>query len=158
MIIESPEPPRRIWLGETGPALIAKSGTATAVTWNVMAAVECDSVPLVPVTVTVKSVSLVTVALQDRDAVFGEVPKITLEASVQVRPLGDDADADRSTVPVKPFRAVKVMVWVIVLPLLPLTVMGDEGWIVKSTTWKSMLDVVCVRDEMTVSVPVSVTV
>jgi len=123
-----------------------------------MAAVECDSVPLVPVTVTVKSVSLVTVALQDRDAVFGEVPKITLEASVQVRPLGDDADADRSTVPVKPFRAVKVMVWVIVLPLLPLTVMGDEGWIVKSTTWKSMLDVVCVRDEMTVSVPVSVTV
>src|SRR6058998_936203 len=103
-----------------------------------MAAVECDSVPLVPVTVTVKSVSLVTVALQDSDAVFGDVPKVTLDASVQVRPLGDAADADRLTVPVKLFRAVRVMVCVIPLPLLPLIVMGDEGWIVKSTTWKSM--------------------
>jgi len=51
-----------------------------------------------------------------------------------------------------------VMVWVIVLPLLPLTVMGEEGWMVKSTTWKSILDVVCCRKDMTVSVPVSVTV
>ena len=134
MIIESPEPPRRIWLGETGPGLIEKSGTTTAVTWNVMTAVERDSVPLVPVTETVKSVSLVTVALQERDAVIGEVPKVTLEARVQVRPLGDDGDAERLTVPVKPFRAVRVMVCVIVLPLLPLTVMGDEGWMEKSGT------------------------
>ncbi len=39
-----------------------------------------------------------------------------------------------------------------------LTVTGDDGAMVKSTTWKSMLDVVCVREEVTVSVPVRVTV
>ncbi len=44
------------------------------------------------------------------------------------------------------------------LALTPLIVMGDEGWMVKSTTWKSMLEVVWVREEVTVSVPVSVIV
>ena len=90
--------------------MIVKSGIATAVTWNVMAAVECDRVSLAPVTVTVKSVLLVTVALQERDAVFGEVPKVTLDARVHVRPAGDEAEADRSTIPVNPFKAVTVMV------------------------------------------------
>jgi len=48
VIVELPEPPARIWAGDTVPALIVKSTTV-----NVMAAVVCDSVPSVPVTVTV---------------------------------------------------------------------------------------------------------
>ena len=95
-----------------------------------MVPVECDRSPLLPVIVTGKSVSLVTAALQARDAVFGEVPNVTLKGRVQTRPVADGPNANRLTVPVKPFRAVTVMVWVIVLPLLPLIVMGDEGWIV----------------------------
>jgi len=79
------------------------------------------------VTVTVKSVVVVTVALHEREAILGEVPKVTLEAKVQVRPEGVEADTDRSTVPVKPLTAVSVMVWEIEAPLLPLMVIGDEG-------------------------------
>ncbi len=109
-MVELPEPPTSIWLGDTGPALIAKSGWGRAVTWNVMAAVVCERVSLFPVTVTEKSVLLVTVAVQDSDAVFGEVPKVTLEASVHVSPLGVEADGRRFTVPVKLFSAVRVMV------------------------------------------------
>jgi len=155
VIIESPEPPRRIWLGETGPALIEKSGAATAVTWNVMAAVECDRVPLVPVTVTVKSVSLVTVALQESVAVCDELPKVTLAGRVQVRPEGDDGENDRLTVPVKLLTAVTVMVWVIELPLVPLTVTGEDGAMVKSTTWKR---IEAVSWDSVPLVPVTVTV
>ena len=83
-----------------------------------------------PVTVTMKSVVVVTVAVHEREAVLGEVPNATLEAKVQVRPEGVEADADRSTVPVKPLTAISVMVWEIEPPLFPLMVIGDEGWIV----------------------------
>lgn len=48
VIVEVPEPPAKIWAGETVPALIVKSTTT-----NVIAAVVCDNVPSVPVTVTV---------------------------------------------------------------------------------------------------------
>ncbi len=48
--------------------------------------------------------------MQLRVAVWGEVPKVTLAGSVQVKPAGVDAETDRVTVPVNPFRALTVMV------------------------------------------------
>jgi hypothetical protein len=48
VIVEVPEAPARIWAGLTVPAAIVKSTTT-----NVMVAVVCESVPSVPVTVTV---------------------------------------------------------------------------------------------------------
>ena len=48
VIVDVPDEPARIWLGETAPAAIEKSTTV-----NVIAAVVCDNVPSVPVTVTV---------------------------------------------------------------------------------------------------------
>jgi hypothetical protein len=48
VMVEVPEAPARICVGDTTPAAIVKSTT-----WNVMAAVAWDKVPLVPVTVTV---------------------------------------------------------------------------------------------------------
>jgi len=50
------------------------------------------------------------VARHDTAAVWGELPKLTLDGKVQVRPDGEDADTDRLTVPVKPPRAVTVIV------------------------------------------------
>jgi len=84
----------------------------------------------------VKSVSLVTVALQESVAVCGEVPKVTLAGRLQVRPEGEDGENDRLTVPVNTLAEVTVMVWVIEAPLAPLTVTGEDGAIEKSTTWK----------------------
>ena len=46
--VDVPEDPARIWAGPDAPAAIVKSTTL-----NVMTAVVCDSVPSVPVTVTV---------------------------------------------------------------------------------------------------------
>ena len=46
--VEVPEDPARIWAGDTAPAAIVKSTTL-----KLIAAVVCDSVPSVPVTVTV---------------------------------------------------------------------------------------------------------
>lgn len=48
VIVEVPEAPARIWLGETAPAAMLKSTT-----WNTMLAVVFDLELLVPVTVTV---------------------------------------------------------------------------------------------------------
>ena len=48
VIVDVPDEPARIWAGETVPALIVKSTTT-----KVIAAVVCDNVPSVPVTVTV---------------------------------------------------------------------------------------------------------
>jgi hypothetical protein len=48
VIVEVPEDPASIWAGLTAPAAIVKSTTL-----KVIAAVVCDSVPSVPVTVTV---------------------------------------------------------------------------------------------------------
>jgi hypothetical protein len=48
VIVEDPEPPASIWAGDTVPAAIEKSTTV-----NVTAAVVWDSVPSVPVKVTV---------------------------------------------------------------------------------------------------------
>jgi hypothetical protein len=141
VIVDVPESPARICEGLTGPATIAKSGTR-AVTWNVMTAVSWDSEPLVPVTVTVKSVVTVTVALQESVAVWGEAPNVTLAGSVQVRPAGVEDDAERLTVPLKLFSPVTVIVCVIDVPLFPVTVTGDDGLIVKSVTWNMIEAVV----------------
>ena len=48
VIVDVPDAPARIWAGDTAPAASAKSTTV-----NVIVAVVCDSVPSVPVTVTV---------------------------------------------------------------------------------------------------------
>ena len=75
-------------------------------------------------------------------AVCGEVPKVTLAASVQVRPAGVDADVARLTVPVNPFRAVTVIVEV---PEAPARIWAGDtapAAIEKSTTTKVIVPVV----------------
>ena len=110
----------------------------------------CESVPIVPVTVSVKSVGLLTVAVQERVAVCGVEPNVTLGAMLQVSPAGVEDDADRLIVPVSPLSASTVIVCVIGLPLLPVTVTGVSGEMVKSTTWKTMR-VMCTRFVLTES-------
>ena len=115
-----------------------------------MAPVVWVSVPIVPVTVSVKSVGLLTVAVQERVAVCGVEPKLTLGSILQVSPAGVEDDVDRLMVPVSPLNASMVIVCVIGLPLLPVTVTGVSGEMVKSTTWKTML-VMCTRLVLTES-------
>ncbi len=100
-----------------------------------MSAEMCESVPIVPATVSVKSVAVATVAVQERVAVCGVAPKMTLGARLHVRPAGEEPEADRPMVPVRPFRESIVMVCVIGLPLVPVTVTGVPGEIAKSTMW-----------------------
>ena len=83
------------------------------------------------------------------------MPKVTLAGKVHVRPAGVDADTARFTVPVRPLRAVTVIVEV---PELPAKIWAGETAppdIVKSTTWKSIEVVVC---ESPLCDPVTVTV
>ncbi len=93
--------------------------------------------------------------MQDRVAVWGEVPKVTLAGRVQVRPAGAEADTDRVTVPVSPFRAVTVIVEVPGEPALMVAGLTAPAAMLKSTTWKSMVAVVWDRVPL---VPVTVTV
>ena len=100
---------------------------------------------------------LAIVALQDRVAVCGEVPKVTLAGRVQVRPVGVEAETARLTVPVKPLTAVTVIVDV---PEAPAKIWAGEtalAAMLKSTTWKRMALVVCVGVPL-VFVPVTATV
>jgi hypothetical protein len=127
-----------------------KSNGAGGLTWNVMSAVVCESVPIVPVTVSVKSVGLVTVPVQERVAVCGVVPNVTLGAMLQVSPEGVEDEADRLMVPVSALSASIVIVCVIELPLFPVTVTGVSGEMLKSTTWNTML-VICTRAVLTES-------
>jgi hypothetical protein len=76
----------------------------------------------------------------------------------QLRPA--DAAADNATVPVKPFTAVAVMVWV---PEAPgangPTVTAADGAMVKSTTWNVMIPVVWLTGvPLIVALPVTVAV
>jgi hypothetical protein len=110
VIVELPEPPARIWVGETAPAEIEKSTI-----WKRMVAVVWLNVPSVPVTVTVKSPAEVDAHV--RVAVCGEVPKVTLVARVHApSPAGVDVETESATVPVRPLRAVTVIVEVPELP------------------------------------------
>jgi hypothetical protein len=80
---------------------------------------------------------------------------VTLVGSVQVSPAGVDADTARLTVPVRPLRAVTVIVDT---PEAPASIWVGEtapAAIEKSTTWKRIAAVVWVRAP---SVPVTVTV
>jgi hypothetical protein len=127
VIVEVPVAPASTWAG-VAPALIVKSTTT-----NVMAAVVCDSVPSVPVTVTVYVAAVPDVQLSVE--VCGEVPKVTLVGvRVHVNPAGVDADAVSDTVPVRPLTAVTVIVEV---PEDPARIWAGEtvpAAIVKSTT------------------------
>lgn len=79
--------------------------------------------------------------LQLRVAVCGDVPKVTLAGSVQVRPPVEDTK-DRETTPVNPLIPVTVTVEA---PDEPTSIWaGDTALaaIVKSTTWKVMAAVV----------------
>ncbi len=107
-----------------------------------------------PVIVTTKSP--VVEALQDRDALCGVLPKVTLDNGVHVRPDGDDGEIVKLTVPVNPLRAVRVIVWVPDTPMVVLTVTGDDGAMEKSVTWNRMLPVEC--GPAVELVPVTVTV
>ena len=128
VIVEDPEPPASIWAGDTAPAAIEKSTTV-----KVIAAVVCDNVPSVPVTVTVYVAAVPDVQL--RVEVCGESPKVTLVGDrVHVSPAGVDADAVSDTVPVRPLTAVTVIVDV---PEAPARIWAGEtvpAAIVKSTT------------------------
>ena len=134
--VHDPEPPTKIWLGDTAPQLTDRPLAKL----NVIAAVVWLSVPSVPVTVTVKEP--VVDAVQLRVAVCGEVPKVTLAGSVHVSPAGVEADTARLIVPVRPLSAVTVIVEV---PELPgVMVAGDTGpaAIEKSTTTNVIVPVV----------------
>ena len=75
--------------------------------------------------------------LQLRVGVCGEVPKVTLAGSVQIRPPGEDTK-DSVTVPVNPLTAETVIVEV---PEVPASIWaGDTALaaMVKSTTWKTI--------------------
>ena len=77
--------------------------------------------------------------VQLRLDVCGEVPKVMLiGVSVHVRPAGVEAETVNETVPVRPFRAVTVIV---VEPDAPANIwlgLTAPAAIEKSTTWKTI--------------------
>jgi hypothetical protein len=83
------------------------------------------------------------------------VPKVTLAGRVHVRPAGVETDVVRVTVPVRPFRAVTVIVDVPEAPASIVAGLTAPAAIVKSTTWKRIVPVVWLKVP---SVPVTVTV
>jgi hypothetical protein len=105
-----------------GFAEIAKSPAPTAVKVTVA---EWESVPLAPVTVTVKEP--VADAVHDRVEVAEVVVPlraILVELREQVRPVEGETVSDNVTVPVKPFVAATVIVEVPGVPTVTLTVVG----------------------------------
>jgi hypothetical protein len=91
--------------------------------------------------------------VQLRVALCGEVPKVTLAGSVQLRPPGEDRK-DSPTTPVNPLRPVTVIVEV---PEAPTSIWAGDtapAAIVKSTTWNVIAAVVW---DSVPSVPVTVT-
>ncbi len=103
----------------------------------------------------VKSVAADTTAVQERVAVWGDVPRVTLAGKVHVKPEGVEVDTERFTVPVNPLRAVTVMADVPDEPELMLEGETGPADMLKSVTWKSIEAVWWVAD---VPVPVTVTV
>jgi len=80
---------------------------------------------------------------------------VTLAGRVQVSPAGVDTDTARLTVPVRPLRAVTVIIEV---PEAPANICAGDtapAAIVKSTTWNSIVPVAWLNVP---SVPVTVTV
>ena len=96
VIVDVPVAPARIVEGETDPAETEKSGAAAKL--KVMVAVVCDSVPLLPVTVTSK----VPVVPEWQERLVCSTPgMVTGSTELQVRPPAGESVND--TVPVKPF-------------------------------------------------------
>ena len=79
--------------------------------------------------------------LQLRVAVCGDVPNVTLAGRVQVKPAGVEAETARLTVPVRPLRAVTVMVEAPDDPASIWTGDTAPAVIVKSTTTKVIVPV-----------------
>ena len=134
VIVEVPEPPGKIWAGETVLAAIVKSDTV-----NVIVPVVWDSVPSVPVSVTVYVPA--ALALHDRVSVLGDVPKVTLAGREHVRPVGVEADTEVVTVPVRLLSAVTVTVEV---PEAPASIWAGEtapADILKSVTCQMIMAV-----------------
>lgn len=147
VIVEVPEPLGNIWVGLTAPAEIWKSACGVKVTLTVRV-----SVPLVPLTVTLKATVHVPPAV--RVAVLG-VGSVTLAGDiVLVHPLGGVVVIVRAMVPVKPLIAFAVIVEDEVPGGTKLTVVGLAVKL-KSTTWKGIAAVVW---ESVPSVPVTITV
>ncbi len=86
-------------------------------------------------------------------AVCGDAPKVTLAGNVHVSPAG--TVSVRVTTPVNPLTAVTVIVEVPADPAKIWAGVTAPAAMVKSTTWKSMLAVVCDRVPLE---PVTVTV
>jgi hypothetical protein len=82
------------------------------------------------------------VALHDSVSVCGEVPKVTLAGRVHVRPAGVEAETEVLTVPVKPLRAVTVIVEVPEAPASIWAGLTVPAAIVKSTTTNVIVPVV----------------
>jgi len=113
VMVEDPEvPEEKVTL--VGLAAIVKSCTVT------VTVAEWDSVPLVPVTVTVNVAAVVPV--QERVEV-PEPPVILVGLRVHVRPAGVTADV-RATVPVNPLIGATVIVDVPVAPARAETLVG----------------------------------
>jgi hypothetical protein len=147
VMVEVPDDPANIWLGVTALAEMLKSFCGENVTETVRV-----SVPLVPLTVTVKATVQVPPAVSA--AVFG-VGSVTLVGEmVFVQPVGGVVVIVRAMLPVKPLSAFAVIVEVELPGGLKLTVDGLAPRL-KSTTWKRMLAVVW---DNVPSVPVTVTV
>ena len=147
VIVDVPEPLGNIWAGLTAPAEIWKSACGVKVTVTVRV-----SVPLAPLTVTLKAVVHVPPAV--RVAVLG-VGRVTLAGDmVLVHPVGGVVVIVRAMVPVKPLIAFAVIVEVDVPGGTKLTVVGLAVRL-KSTTWNVIAAVVWDRVP---SVPVTVTV
>jgi hypothetical protein len=148
VMVDVPEEPAKIWVGVTVLADMLKSAPP-ALTGTVTVRVR---VPLVPVTVTLKLVAVVHPAV--RVAVFG-VGRVTEAGDiVAVHPLGTTEVTDSEMLPVNPLSAFALMVEVLVFGAVYVMLVGLELRL-KSTTWKRIVAVVCVRVPL---VPVTVTV
>lgn len=112
VIVEVPEPPA------ANVTVVGLAAMLKSVTVKVTVA-EWDSVPLVPVTVTVY---VPTGPEQDRVEV-PDPPVILVGLRVHVRPAGDTVDV-KATVPVKPLSGATVIVDVPAAPATMLTVVG----------------------------------
>src|SRR6266566_5414479 len=115
VMVEVPDAPATI-VTEVGLAMTEKSGTATL---NVTVAA-WDSVPLVPVTVTVKS----PLADDVQESVDVPDPVTLVGVRVHVRPVVGEIVAVRLTTPPNPLRAATVMVELLVPPTFIVLLVG----------------------------------
>ena len=126
VIVDVPLAPARIVDGETDPAATEKSGAAA--TLYVITAVVCESVPLLPVTVT--SNEPVEDAVHAR-VVCVSAGRVIERSGLQAKPRAGGI-AVKDTVPVKPFRDKIVIVVEQAFPVTHGTEVGVDGEMSKS--------------------------